>query len=116
MYYCFISEYRMVKVEDLPFSVLVLKVELLTETLGSEKEFSLIIGEALRTVLGNCGPSFEIIDFNDHTQKGKVIVERKDLNTVWAALSIYGKTTAGRKIAFHINEITANAHKEPLYS
>ncbi|CAJ0574518.1 unnamed protein product, partial [Mesorhabditis spiculigera] len=96
------------------FTRIVVKVELESGRL-CETDFTAIVVEALRTVLGTCGPSFQIGHFNEATQKGSVIVATKDRHLVWAALGIYGRTSGNRKIAFHFNQLTYPEREGPLY-
>uniref|UniRef100_A0AC35GSX3 Ribonuclease P n=1 Tax=Panagrolaimus sp. PS1159 TaxID=55785 RepID=A0AC35GSX3_9BILA len=62
--------------------------------------FKSVISAAYIYVLGQTVPTYTIGTFDERSRKGTIIMNAKDLNLLWAALSIYGNHF-GQKIAFH---------------
>lgn len=59
---------------------------------------------AVKTVLGETAPEYEVELYEQETMKGTIVTEAEHLSKIWAALSIYGKHY-DRNIAFHMFSI-----------
>ncbi|KHN78050.1 hypothetical protein Tcan_10737 [Toxocara canis] len=71
----------------------------------SESEFVEMVSEAVKRVLGQAGPNYELGSFDGNTRKGSLVVSAADSHLVWAALSIYGRHF-GAPVALHLNSLT----------
>ncbi|VDM44637.1 unnamed protein product [Toxocara canis] len=70
----------------------------------SESEFVEMVSEAVKRVLGQAGPNYELGSFDGNTRKGSLVVSAADSHLVWAALSIYGRHF-GAPVALHLNSV-----------
>ncbi|VDK17546.1 unnamed protein product [Anisakis simplex] len=68
----------------------------------STNEFTTIVDEAIRRVLGQAAPNYQLGPFDETTRKGSVVVAASDSHLVWAALSVYGRHF-GTPVALHLN-------------
>lgn len=74
-------------------------------TAFTKNDFKVLVTEAVRTILGEAGPSVWFGSFDESQQKGSVIVQASDAHLIWAALSIYGRHF-GKPVAVHLNSIS----------
>ncbi|RCN39912.1 hypothetical protein ANCCAN_14132 [Ancylostoma caninum] len=82
------------------FVRLTVRIELLDTNPFTEGDFGLFVMQAVKRVLGVCGPHVQIDWYDEVTQKGSIIVNGGDAQVVWAALTITGQYR-GRIIATH---------------
>ncbi|KAL1237163.1 Sperm-associated antigen [Trichinella pseudospiralis] len=55
------------------------------------QDFKILVDEAIKSILGLQGElkDVEVADFDSSTKLGSIVVNKSDLNSIWAALCIY---------------------------
>ncbi|VDM56200.1 unnamed protein product [Angiostrongylus costaricensis] len=61
-------------------------------------DFQLYVAQAIKRVLGTCGPQVQVDDFDETTRKGSVIVPGEDAQLVWASLTISGQNDESKAL------------------
>ncbi|KHJ81325.1 hypothetical protein OESDEN_18989 [Oesophagostomum dentatum] len=79
---------------------LTVKIELSDTRAFTLSDFELFVSQAVKRVLGSCGPEVQIGGYDESTHKGSIIASGEDAQLVWAALTISGQHQ-GRAIAAH---------------
>uniref|UniRef100_A0A1I7WNY1 Ribonuclease P n=1 Tax=Heterorhabditis bacteriophora TaxID=37862 RepID=A0A1I7WNY1_HETBA len=83
---------------------LTVKLELEDSLPFEQSDFKLLVAEAVKKILGTCGPHVEVADFDEGSRKGSVIVSGEEVQLMWAALSLYG-THFKRRVAVHLYSV-----------
>uniref|UniRef100_A0A0K0CTM1 Ribonuclease P n=1 Tax=Angiostrongylus cantonensis TaxID=6313 RepID=A0A0K0CTM1_ANGCA len=79
----------------------------LTDTMPfTTTDFQLYVAQAIKRVLGTCGPQVQVDDFDETSRKGSVIVTGEDAQLVWASLTISGQYQ-NRTIATHLFSVSS---------
>ncbi|KAJ1370289.1 hypothetical protein KIN20_031984 [Parelaphostrongylus tenuis] len=84
---------------------LTVKIELTDTRPFTSTDFELYVAQAIKRVLGTCGPPVQIGDFDETSRKGSVIMAGEDAQLVWASLTISGQYQ-NRTVATHFFSLT----------
>ncbi|CAD6195667.1 unnamed protein product [Caenorhabditis auriculariae] len=72
------------------FARLGLKIETADDAPFTAKHFELFVNDAVKNVLGSCGPVVKISHFDENRKIGSVIAVGNEVLSVWAAISVSG--------------------------
>ncbi|KRY39211.1 PRKCA-binding protein, partial [Trichinella spiralis] len=70
------------------------------------QDFEILVNEAIKSILGLQGElkDVEITDFDSSTKLGSIVVNKSDLNSIWAALCIYSVHFT-KRVAIRVKKI-----------
>lgn len=86
--------------------VLYLKINFENPRPVSFQDFNVIINQALKVVLGECGASkpWKLVNFDSESNIAEIQLEKTDLHLIWAALTVYG-CHFGQKLANCVQKV-----------
>ncbi|KRX42673.1 PRKCA-binding protein [Trichinella murrelli] len=79
------------------------------------QDFEILVNEAIKSILGLQGElkDVEVTDFDSSTKLGSIVVNKSDLNSIWAALCIYSVHFT-KRVAIRVKKVRLCSFISPV--